>query len=213
MKAYLISGIGADHRMFEYIRFPDNYEIEFISWVPPFAQESISAYAYRLFNKKDISQPFILVGISFGGMIAVEIAKLFSPAFTIIISSIPLSNQLPKFYLLAGKFRLNEILPAPMLKWLTLLKQQRAMKSRENKKLIAHVIRDGDNHFIKWGISAVLKWTNHELPPNLYHIHGNQDSVFPISHTHPTHPMPGGHMLILSEAPKVNRILQQILTA
>jgi hypothetical protein len=81
---------------------------------------------------------------------------------------------------------------------------------QEPVKTYPQITLDGDD-FIRWGLHAVLKWNNNELPKNLIHIHGNKDTVFPISGTNPSHSIPGGHMLMLENASAVNSILEDLL--
>ena len=212
MKAFLISGIGADQRMFDFLQLPATFTTEYIHWETPLENETVSDYACRLFAEKSTTVPFIIIGISFGGIIAVEIAKKFDPAFTVIISSIPLAAQMPKFYQLAGKLGIHKLLPVQVLKWMTVVKQQMTMKSKTNKALIRRITWDGNDQIIKWGLDAILKWSNSDLPQNLFHIHGKSDTVFPISCTSPSHFIQGGHMLTLENPSEVNSILDEILT-
>ena len=75
------------------------------------------------------------------------------------------------------------------------------------------MIRDSDPAFIVWGINAVLNWTNQKTPDNLYHIHGTRDEVFPFVFTSPSHIISkGGHVLVMSHAEEINKIISGILT-
>ena len=77
MKIYCISGLGADHTVFD--RLDINGEKVCISWIPSFEWESLKDYARRLTAQVDTSEPFLLLGVSFGGMLAVEMNKFISP--------------------------------------------------------------------------------------------------------------------------------------
>jgi pimeloyl-ACP methyl ester carboxylesterase len=72
MNIYLISGLGADKRVFSKLGFSTNHVIKHIEWIKPNSNEDLSSYARRLARQIDESKPFFLVGVSFGGMIAVE---------------------------------------------------------------------------------------------------------------------------------------------
>lgn len=87
MNTYFISGLGANKRIFSKLKLNENINMIHIDWISPNKNESLASYAERLSKVIDLSQPFALVGVSFGGMIAVEMAKLLNPATTIIISS------------------------------------------------------------------------------------------------------------------------------
>lgn len=212
MKAYFISGIGADKRLFSYIELSPEFDPEYIEWIVPGEKESLSEYAIRLFTPYYSDKPFILIGLSLGGIVAVEIAKQFPPVCTIIISSVPVSSQLPPYYKVARKMNLQRHIPAGLFKVTATLKHYIFMQSWANKRLMRRVIWEGDSRFIKWGMNAVLSWTNEVLPSPLNHIHGTRDEVFPVKYAKPTHVIhKGGHMLVINRAEAINNILQEIL--
>lgn len=212
VKIYFISGIGADYRFFTHVRLPDGYEPSYIHWIPPLPNEPLPAYALRLADQIDSSQPFILVGLSLGGIMAVEIAQKFPPVCTILISSVPSAAHLPKFYRFAGKLRLGRLVPATLLKLGAMIKHSLFMRPAENRRLMRQVIRSGDDRFIRWALNAVLDWDNRTIPQPLYHIHGTRDEVFPLRLTTPTHIVrKRGHMFVVSHPDIVNLFLREVL--
>ena len=214
MKIYLISGIGADYRLFTHLKLPEGYEPSYIHWIPPHNNEQLKDYALRLAAQIDTTEPFMLAGLSLGGIMAVEIAKRFPPICTILISSIPLTAHLPKYYKLAHRLKLNRLVSASLLKTATSIKHSLTMKSPANRKLMREVIRSGDDRFIRWAVTAVLEWENTTIPQPFYHIHGTRDEVFPISLTNPTHIVEkGGHMSLIDRPEVVNTMLREIIMA
>ena len=89
---YLLSGLGVDDRVFEKIVFP--YPHTFIKWMLPLVQETMQAYAKRLSEQITHANP-ILIGLSFGGMMSIEIAKIIngnklkSPELSLSLFTIP----------------------------------------------------------------------------------------------------------------------------
>lgn len=212
MKTYFISGIGADYRLFTHIRLPEGFDTHFIHWIPPEPDESLPSYARRLTAQIDTSEPYTLIGFSLGGIMAVEIAKLFAPACTILISSIPVSSNLPPYYRRARRLQLQKLASPTLIKALATFKQRLTMKSRENYKLMREVILDSDDRFIAWALDAVVNWQNDKIPQPFFHIHGTWDEVFPIRYTKPTHIVPrGGHNLVMNQAAIINGLFRQIL--
>jgi pimeloyl-ACP methyl ester carboxylesterase len=212
MKTYFISGIGADYRLFTHIRLPEGFETHYIQWIPPEKNETLPAYARRLTAQIDSSKPYNLIGFSLGGIMAIEIAKLFPPACTILISSIPVSSNLPPYYRRAHRLQLQRLATPTLMKALASFKHLVTMRSRDNYKLMREVIWDGDDRFIAWAMDAVVEWQNDAIPQHLFHIHGAWDEIFPIKFTKPTHIVPrAGHNLTLSHAPVINSLLQEIL--
>jgi pimeloyl-ACP methyl ester carboxylesterase len=213
MNCYFISGMGADRRIFTHIRLPGHFEAVYLDWVPFKKEEGLPEYAARLSEKIDHNQPFVLVGLSLGGILAVEIARRSSPLCTIILGSVPVSDQLPRYFRVADKLRLLDLLPPSFFMRAAVAKRWITRESREDKVLIRAMIRDTDPEFIRWAMRAVLRWKNRTAPEPLLHLHGSRDEVFPIWRTRPTHAIRGGgHLLVMTHAREVNDLLQRLLS-
>ena len=212
MRVYFISGMGADRRIYKNICLPAGFEPVFVDWITPVPKESLADYAVRLSEQIDRSEPFILLGTSLGGIMAMEIAKRWPPVSTILISSVPISAHLPRYYAFARSVGLVSLLPPSFFKATATIKRRFTRESAEDKELIRQIIRESDGPFIKWAMNAVLEWDNGEIPQPLWHIHGTRDEVFPVWLTRPTHRIRhAGHMLVMSHAQEVNAILRKIL--
>lgn len=212
MKIYFISGLAADSRVFEHIRLPVNYQPVYLDWIRAKKDESLQSYALRLSEKIDLNEKFILVGLSMGGMVAAEIAKRYKPVATILISSVATYKQFPKRFRLAYYLKLHKLIPAKFFKSTSLIKRIFTVESKKDKIILTQVIKDSDPEFIRWALGAILEWKNEEIPEKLWHIHGSKDEIFPVRHIKPTHIIPKGrHMMVMSRAIEVNRILKEIL--
>jgi len=66
MNAYFISGLGADKRIFSKLKLSEKINIIHVDWINPDRNETLEAYSKRLSRIIDTSQPFALVGVSFG---------------------------------------------------------------------------------------------------------------------------------------------------
>lgn len=214
MKVYFISGLGADSRVFNHIRLPTGFETVYLDWIPPVKNESLGAYALRLAEKIDSREKFALVGLSFGGMIASEISKKYSPAATILVSSVPTSKQLPTHFKIAYALRLHKLVPVPFLKSATIMKRFLTAETPGDKMILRQVIQDSDPAFIRWAIEAILQWKNDVIPQPLWHIHGTKDAMLPVRYTNPTHTIAKGtHMMVMSKARELNQLLDEALNA
>ena len=212
MKVYFISGLGADSRVFNNISLPPGYEPVFLEWITPLKNESLREYALRLAEKINTNEPFSLIGLSMGGMIATEIAKEFTPAVIILLSSVPSSNQLPKRYKIAQALRLHLLIPVRLIKSATIMKRIFSVESNDDKQVLRQVIKDTDPAFVRWAMGAILEWKNETIPTSLFHIHGSRDEILPLKHTRATHTIIGGrHMMVMSKAAEINILLQQLL--
>lgn len=83
---YLLSGLGADKSAFNFIDLSD-FNANHIEWVNPAENEQIENYAKRLSKQIQTDNP-IVIGVSFGGIMAIEIAKLVKTEKIIVISSV-----------------------------------------------------------------------------------------------------------------------------
>ena len=212
MNVYFISGLAADKRVFKNIELPAGYTPYYLDWVMPRGNESLQEYAEKLTETMDPSQPFVVLGLSFGGMLAIEIAKRFPAARAILISSAASPQNLPVYMRLAGKLRLHRIVPISIVKMAALTKRFLTDETKEEKKFLREMIRQSDPALIRWSMNAALTW--HAEAPGLryIHIHGSRDGILPLKYAGATHVIRGGgHLMILSRAKEINGILRQTL--
>lgn len=212
MKVYCISGLGADRRVFSKLRFPQPFEMVHLPWITPKKGEELETYAGRMAAKIDLGEPYILCGLSMGGMVASCIAARYRPALTILLSSIPVSSDLPPIYRLAGALQLHRLLPISLFTSAAMFKRYLTGETPADKALIRQMIRDTDEVFIRWAFCAVLRWKFFQRPEPLIHIHGTRDGILPVRHTRPTHLIQGGdHLMVLSRAEEINVLLEKLL--
>lgn len=212
MKAYFISGLAADKKAFQKIILPAAYEPVFLDWIPPQKNESLSNYARRFSSLIKNDDAFILIGLSFGGMLASEIARLRSPLKTIIISSLASSNELPWYFRSAGRVGLHKAVPIKFLKAGSMLKNFMGARSKEDKAIIYHYARAADPDLIRWSIQAIVNWNQPERLPGIVHLHGSNDHMLPLKYTHADFVIKGGgHLMIFNRAAEVNKILNEVL--
>jgi len=212
MKVYFVSGLAADSRVFKYIQLPPNCETVYLEWIKPLSNESLENYALRLSQNINAQEPFALIGLSMGGMMVSEISKKLKPVITILISSVPISNELPFYFKIAGKWRLQKAVPISLVKSAALIKRFFTAETPEDKATIRQIIKESDNEFIRWAMEAVLKWENNEIPSPYIHIHGTRDEVLPLKFTKPTHIIPkAGHLMVMTHKEELNRILSDHL--
>ena len=85
-------------------------------------------------------------------------------------------------------------------------------RSRSEKRIMNHIILNADPHFVKWSIGAILRWSNHMRPQNIFHIHGDKDKILPIHYTHPDAVVKNGsHFMVWTKAGEVSKLLAKAL--
>ena len=210
---YIISGIGADETAFQLLDFGE-ITPHFIDWIPPFSNESLASYARRLaIDKIPSSEKPILIGLSFGGMIALEIAKIREVEKIIQISSIQTKQEIPTFQKVIGKLGLSKILPlAPVASPNPFTNYMFGATSKKSKEILYQILRATDKTFLRWAFGAISKWKNETIKENVITIHGTQDKIFPYQSQKYTYTIQGGgHMMVLTHAEEISEILKRIL--
>jgi pimeloyl-ACP methyl ester carboxylesterase len=213
LKAYFISGLGADRRAFYKIQLPPGFQPVYIDWIDPLPNERFEDYAQRLSASIDTSHDFILIGLSLGGMIASEIAKRIKPKKLIIISSLGCNSERPWYFKLAGKLGLHRIISPFLYKRATLLNTRMGTSDKETKAIVYSYVKNADPAFIRWSLNEVMSWRHGERLPNLIHIHGSNDHLLPCKYVKADYVVKnGGHLMVMNKANEVNNILNEILT-
>ncbi|MBC7686938.1 MAG: alpha/beta hydrolase, partial [Aquabacterium sp.] len=161
---YCISGLGADERAFSRLRL-DGYVIEFLPWLTPLPGEKIEGYAIRM-SQPLVGKNPVLVGLSFGGMMSIEIAKLIPVEKVILISSIQSAAQLPRWMKAAGWLRLNKIFPMRSYKITEPIQNHFIGVSQpEEIELVRSYRKNAPQLYMDWAINEVLHWRNNWQPP------------------------------------------------
>ena len=204
-----MSGLGADERAFQSVDF-SGYSTTYIRWIIPIDKETIEHYTARLLDQIRTEKP-ILIGLSFGGLIAIEIAKQIETEKVIIISSCKTKNEVPFYLRFAGQVGLHKLLPASLLKSSNILSHWFfGTSSIFDIQILNQMLFDTNPIFLKWAIEKVLLWKNQTLPKNIFHIHGTKDRLLPLKFVNcQVNVKNGGHFMILNKADELNKILRQ----
>ena len=155
----------------------------------------------------------ILMGLSFGGMLCIEIAKQIPVEKIIIISSIKSSLELPQWMKTIAWLKLNKILPVGSSK-LTEPIQNRflGISTEEEKNIVAISRKNANRKYVKWAVDQALNWKNDWQPPEIYHIHGDNDNMFPIKKIKADFTLKNaGHFMIMNRAAEVSTYINSIL--
>lgn len=208
---YCLSGLGADHRAFQKLDLP-GYKLIFIKWVIPYKNESMSDYAVRLSSQIKEEKP-ILIGLSFGGMLAIEISKLIGTSIVFLISSAKNKSELHPGFSSMMRWNLTKLIPRPLLHKSNFITEYFfGVKSKEDKSILAEIIADTDLDFLFWALEVMNCWNNDYKPENLVDIHGTSDKIIPYRGLPDRNTiLHGGHLMILDEATQISKIILSYL--
>lgn len=209
----LLPGMGADARMFSAIR--DHLpQVVTPPWIAPRRNESVVEYARRYAQVIDPGRPFFIGGTSFGGVVAQEIAAILPNVFAcFVIGSIRSERNRPwSLQLFQPVTPFVGVLPrvSPLL--VRCLGPLLRAPTRE----IMTELGDADPAFLRWGTSAVLKWSpSPEVAAvRIHQIHGDSDRVFPASKSVADQTIPGaGHLVAITHPKVVAEFLREQMAA
>lgn len=206
---YIFSGLGTDERVFVNIDL-NEFHPTFIKWIVPLSNESIEDYAFRLLPQIKQPKP-ILIGLSFGGMMAIEVSKQIATEKVIIISSAKTYKEIPLYYRIPGLINMHKWMPFRKLKKLNFITSWFfGTQSKTENKLLLQITKDTDPNYVKWAVDKIIKWHNNQIPANLYHIHGTKDRLLPLSKSQYDKPIEGGgHLMIMNKSTQITEILKQ----
>ena len=209
MKIYGISGLGADQRVFQYLKL--NCEFIPIDWIEPLKNEPLEQYARRLAEVIDNSEGFGILGVSFGGLVAIEISKQLSPEITILISSAETNKDLRHVYKVFGRIGLLKMLPYSLFNLPRFMAYW--LFGTEKKKLLNEILNDTDLKFTKWAINKLINWENVELLQNsCFKISGTHDKLIPPGKSKDTVLIEKGeHFMIVDRAEEISEIINKKL--
>jgi pimeloyl-ACP methyl ester carboxylesterase len=207
---YFISGLGADERVFKYLNL-GNYRYKHIKWEKPTSRESLLDYCGRLLKQIDLSEEIILIGVSFGGIVAQEISRIINVRKVIILSSVKSKEEFSWQLSTVSKFQLYKLVPSGILKWSNKLTGEYyfGVNSAIESELLKQILNDTDSMFLKWAIDAIMKWDGNSTDSNLVHLQGDKDRIFPVTRMKNfIRIVGGGHFMVVNRAEEISEIIK-----
>ena len=208
---YFVSGLGADRRIFQWLR-ADGYRPIHIDWIAPKRREPIEDYTNRLIEQIEDENP-IVVGLSFGGMIAVEIAKQIPTEKVVLLSSVRDKQEIPFYFKLFKFFPLHRVFPfkSVLFAFYWLAYWLFSPEGADQKKLLKTILIETDPHFLRWALHKVVVWQNQEVPDNLVQVHGKRDRIFPYRYVRPDYTVENsGHLMVMNRAEEISNLLKEL---
>src|SRR5688572_18482585 len=156
----LLPGVGADRRLFDAQR-SCAADLHIIEWIPPVARnEPLAGYTKRLAATIDTLRPFVIGGASFGGMIALELARHIQPDAVILIGSCRSPSALPSSYrfLQACSELIPDTLFGGSFGASPLIASRFGVRTREHRQLFSAMLRQSSPAFVRWAVRAIYGW-------------------------------------------------------
>ncbi len=214
MKLYVISGLGADKKVFENINFPEKFsEIIFIEWLMPDVNESFQNYVKRMSEPINKDEKFCLLGYSFGGIMVQEINKLKPAEKIVILGSIKSDKEMSVTFHLAKKSRIFTKIPESYFGEKTVKSYAffRKLFDPKNPKLWQYFVVQNPT-YLKWSINKILEWKSDENP-KVVQILADKDIVFPPKNSKPDYIIKNGtHLFPVTRHKEVSKILEEVFS-
>jgi pimeloyl-ACP methyl ester carboxylesterase len=210
---YFMPGMAASSTIFERIQLPvETFEMHLLEWFLPETNEALDAYAERM-SKNVKHENAILVGVSFGGILVQEMKQFLNPKKVIIISSIKSNTELPKWMKVAKATNAYKLLPTSFVNNIEIIaKFAFGDYAKQRFKLYDKFLSVRDKSYLDWSIENIINWERTEIDPEIIHIHGDADEVFPIKHIKNCTIVKGGtHIMILTKYRWLNDNLPKIM--
>lgn len=210
---YLMPGMGANPRIFEFISLPDGFDVNLLSWILPEKNEPLDRYALRMCDRVKHKNP-ILIGVSFGGVLVQEMAKHIDCKKVIIISSVKSNEELPNHMKLAQWTNAHRLLPTQWIKNIeTFALFVFGIGIQRRLEHYKRYLSERDPEYLNWAIDRLVNWNRNAPDQSVIHIHGAQDSVFPVKNIQdPFIKIEGDHAIILTKSDWFNKNLPKIMT-
>lgn len=212
MIIYAIPGLGTTKELFINTQFK-NHQIVVLDWPKPSKQDDMRSYAKKFIPQINTDKPFALLGVSFGGMLCVELSKIISPQETILISTCKTRCELPWFIRLMKYIPLHKII-----------------NEKYHRKMAYHgrwfigfgsayipeflgMVDSMQQNYFRYCIHIICTWNNLELPNSYYHIHGTNDRLLSHKNVKATVLIKdGSHAMVVFKADEINVLIEKTLS-
>ncbi|OIQ22132.1 MAG: alpha/beta hydrolase [Flavobacterium sp. MedPE-SWcel] len=211
---YFMPGLAASPIIFENIKLPeDKFEMFFLEWLLPELDEPLKDYAKRIAKNVKHENP-VLIGVSFGGVLVQEVAKVIPTSKVIIVSSAKCNTEFPKRMRFAKLVHAYNIFPTALIEkagWFTRFSRGNSFIARK-LRLYEKYLSVRDRRYLQWAFKTIILWDRTKPDPGVIHIHGDADGVFPTQYLRDYITLKGGtHIMIINRPKWFNENLPQII--
>lgn len=211
MKVYAVPGLATDEGIFSGIKL-QNHQLIVLKWPPLKREYSMKEYAMCFLDQINTNEPFMILGLSFGGMIAVELGKILQPEKVILISSAKTRGGLSWPIRFFKFLPLHLIIPDKIFRGLSFRARLLLGFSSEYMKTLAPMVKNMPENYFRYAIHYIVNWNNMEIPKNTILVHGNSDKLIWYNKKFADHTIQkGSHAMVITKAADVNKILNEIL--
>ncbi len=212
---YFISGLGATRVAFENTRVPKGWKMHFIDWIEVVDEdETLADYLDRLTKQIKHKNP-VFAGLSFGGIIAMELTKRYGGSFVIMLSSFRNKGDLSGPIRTLLTLKAHRLIPNIKLNAIRkLVRKIYSSSSKISEEKLLEMMGEESPMFLRWA-SEQIDIYEFNLPKEI-HLHpiiGTKDKIVNIWKKHKgVNKVKGGtHITTYAQAKIVNKYIAAIL--
>lgn len=220
-KIYLLGGIGCGKNIFGRMSWPEGSEVRFIEWKEVRRGEDFSRYCVRLASGIKFGENDVLLGVSLGGVAALEIASANSCVKAVVLVSSPVNAS--EYSRTLSFF--TKCVPAWSLP-LGLLENVRVKSFLVTGSAAGKYARQASRFFVPLGkryyktaVAAIRRLDGTLVEKvsasgcRVERIHGMEDTLFPAERlSTPALMVDGGtHLMVYVKAGEVSSVLEKVL--
>jgi pimeloyl-ACP methyl ester carboxylesterase len=211
---YFVPGLAASSGIFDFIALPkDQFTTHILDWKLPLVGESLMAYGKRMAAAIVHDNP-IIIGVSFGGIVAQELANLMPVDCIVIISSVKSTQEFPRRIRFSKTLQLHKMLPTFLIEHVEWLFKYNFGLGQKKLERYARYLTVRDKKYLDWAFDCIVNWDRVEPDTRVIHIHGELDAVFPIKYIKNCHVVPDAtHAAVITHARWLNDNIPKLLNA
>ena len=207
---YAIPGLGTNSRIFEPLQ--EQLPLRPLEWLPPASGESLRSYAARMAIAIDHPNPWLL-GVSFGGIVAQEIARMRPIQGLILVSSLKAQDRRPAYIRWSRQFPLYRLTRGTWrIKTLPLYAPRFGVRKAAEIRTLKEIFKSFDDEYRMWALHQMAHWDGHPISRPYLHLHGSKDRVLPIQGLQQVTRIEGGtHFMIYQQPEAIAKEFQRWL--
>lgn len=212
---YFLPGMSACSKIFERIHLPkEQFKMHFLEWLMPISKdESLADYTKR-FSKQVTEKNPVLVGVSFGGVLAQEIAQIIPCKKIILVSSVKNPREYSPFFKTVKTTKLYKLLPITFINWTEDFLRKKGTKKIKNTLTVYRKFLPLRNKlYTQWAVRSFLHWKGcQNNNTEIAHLHGDADKIIPLKYIQKCNVIKNGtHVMILTKSSTIQKYILKYL--
>ena len=216
VKNWLLPGLGADRRLLqEQYEHSDGWYTP--AWIEPKEDESLEDYCKRWVDTHEVIPEFV-TGVSFGGIMGLEMAKHFDIKGVVIISGCFSKESITSQF--KTQASLLKFVPDNLLKYT--VKEIMFPKFINEESLtdrqvnwLKEMANEFDPNFFRWATQVSARWepigSKQDYKCPVIQIHGKDDHIIPMVEKDADIVIEGKHLIQYTHASQINNLIQNFI--